>query len=563
MRLTVVFKDGSRKEFKNIPSNFIVGREAPAYIVLPSPVVSRKHCTVEVSGDRVFITDTSSNGVFVGKDRLERGKRVEVPLNNPIIVGEFGLIFSPEINEKAETKNVKKEAKSQPEIKKNKVEIQSPFRKERTEKKLTVEQLDALSGIRDKIHKRLLEMLDLRWVDFTSKADEELKSLVSKKLDLILDQMKGEIPIWVDRKTLKKEMLDEVVGLGPLEDFLRDDDVSEIMVIHKDLIYVEKKGKIVETDKRFSSDAALMAIIERIVAPIGKRIDESQPLVDARLKDGSRVNAIIPPLALKGPCLTIRKFGKKNLTIDDLVRFGTLNRPMATFLEICVKGRKNIIISGGTGSGKTTLLNVLSSFIPGDERIVTIEDAAELRLPQKHVVSLESKPPNVEGKGEITIRDLVKNALRMRPDRIIVGECRGGEALDMLQAMNTGHAGSMTTGHANSPDDILRRLETMVLMSGMELPIRAIRDQIASAIDIIVQQQRLSDGTRKITSITEVLGVDDDYNIVTEEIFRFEQAGIDSEGRVIGKHMATGYLPSFLAEFKARGIPVPEDLFRV
>lgn len=557
MKLTVVFKDGSKKEFENLPQRFVIGREPPAEVVLPSPVVSRKHCTVEFNNGKVFITDTSSNGVFIGQDRLVKGQRTEIPLNNPVIIGEFGLVFKPKEQPKAEPK-------AEPEIKKQRVEVKARQPKgQKKSKKLTPEQLDALSGIRDKIHKRLLELLDLRWVDFTSKPDEELKNLVNKKLDLILDQMRGDIPAWVDLTSLKKEMLDEVVGLGPLEDFLRDDDVSEIMVIHKDLIYVEKKGKIIETDKRFSSDAALMAIIERIVAPIGKRIDESQPLVDARLKDGSRVNAIIPPLALKGPCLTIRKFGKKNLTIEDLIGFGTLNKPMAVFLELCVKGRKNIIISGGTGSGKTTLLNVLSSFIPENERIVTIEDAAELRLPQKHVVSLESKPPNVEGKGEITIRDLVKNALRMRPDRIIVGECRGGEALDMLQAMNTGHAGSMTTGHANSPDDILRRLETMVLMSGMELPIRAIRDQIASAIDIIVQQQRLSDGSRKITSITEVLGVDDDYNIVTEEVFRFEQVGIDRDGKVLGKHTATGYLPSFLADFKARGIPVPEDLFRV
>ena len=557
MRLTVVYKDGSKKDFQNLKQRFVIGREAPADIILPSPVVSRRHCTVEIENGRVFITDTSSNGVFLGKERLKKGVKTEIPLGTPIIVGEYRLDFSPD-----SPSVVTPPQKKEPEIKKQRVEV-SVKRDEKKEKKLSKEQLDALSGIRDKIHKRLLEMLDLRWVDFTSKPDEELKNLVNRKLDIILDQMSGDIPAWVDRKTLKKEMLDEVVGLGPLEDFLRDDEVSEIMVIHKDLIYVEKKGKIVETDKRFSSNAALMAIIERIVAPIGKRIDESQPLVDARLKDGSRVNAIIPPLALKGPCLTIRKFGKKNLTVEDLISFGTLNKQMAIFLELCVKGRKNIIISGGTGSGKTTLLNVLSSFIPKDERIITIEDAAELRLPQKHVVSLESKPPNVEGKGEITIRDLVKNALRMRPDRIIVGECRGGEALDMLQAMNTGHAGSMTTGHANSPDDILRRLETMVLMSGMELPIKAIRDQIASAIDIIVQQQRLTDGSRKITSITEVLGIDDDYNIITEEIFRFEQVGIDSEGKVIGKHTATGYLPSFLAEFKARGIPVPEDLFRV
>jgi len=326
---------------------------------------------------------------------------------------------------------------------------------------------------------------------------------------------------------------------------------------------VEQKGKIVDSKKRFSSNPALMAIIERIVAPIGKRIDESSPLVDARLKDGSRVNAIIPPLALKGPCLTIRKFGTKRLDIDDMIGFGTLSKPMAKFLEVCVRGKKNIIISGGTGSGKTTLLNVIGAFIQPDDRIITIEDAAELRLPQRHVVTLESKPANVEGKGAITIRDLVKNALRMRPDRIIVGECRGGEALDMLQAMNTGHAGSMTTGHANSPEDILRRLETMVLMSGMDLPIRAIRDQIGSAIGIIVQQSRLSDGSRKVMNISEVLGLDDEYNILMEDVFTFEQKGVDAKGKVVGNHMATGYLPSFLPDFKARGIEVPEDLFKV
>ncbi|NOZ12566.1 MAG: Flp pilus assembly complex ATPase component [Acidobacteria bacterium] len=550
MKLTIVGKDGTRKELKSIPAEFVVGREAPAQVVLPSTIISRRHAVFQIQDGRVWVTDTSSNGVFIDKVRLEKNKQTPVQPGKPVIIGEYALVFEAD-------QGMKKQSAV--------IEADKPVVEKASESttEFSEEQLNALSGIRDQIHKRLLETLDLRWVDFTAKRDQELSDLVSKRLDMILSQMSAAIPKWVDRKALKKEMQDEVVGLGPLEDFLRDEDVSEIMVISKDLIYVEKKGKLVESKKRFSSDPALMAIIERIVAPIGKRIDESSPLVDARLKDGSRVNAIIPPLALKGPCLTIRKFGTKRLGIDDMIGFGTLSPAMAKFLEVCVKGKKNIIISGGTGSGKTTLLNVIASFIQHDDRIITIEDAAELRLPQRHVVTLESKPANVEGKGAITIRDLVKNALRMRPDRIIVGECRGGEALDMLQAMNTGHAGSMTTGHANSPEDILRRLETMVLMSGMDLPIRAIRDQIGSAIDIIVQQSRLSDGSRKIMKISEVLGLDDEYNVLLEDVFTFEQKGVDAKGKVVGKHMATGYLPSFLADFKARGIEVPEDLFKV
>ncbi len=550
MKLTIVGKDGTRKEIKSIPAEFVVGREAPAQVILPSTIISRRHAVFQVQDGHVWVTDTSSNGVFIGKTRLEKNKQTPVPIGKQVIIGEYVLIFEPAgtVQKKSAVIEAAKPKKDD-----------APL----TTADFTEEQLDALSGIRDQIHKRLLETLDLRWVDFTAKRDQELNDLVSKRLDMILSQMSAAIPKWVDRKLLKKEMQDEVVGLGPLEDFLRDETISEIMVLSKDQIYVEKSGKLVESKKRFSSDAALMAIIERIVAPIGKRIDESSPLVDARLKDGSRVNAIIPPLALKGPCLTIRKFGTKRLGIEDMINFGTMSRAMAKFLEICVKGKKNIIISGGTGSGKTTLLNVIASFIQPDDRIITIEDAAELNLPQRHVVTLESKPANVEGKGAITIRDLVKNALRMRPDRIIVGECRGGEALDMLQAMNTGHAGSMTTGHANSPEDILRRLETMVLMSGMDLPIRAIRDQIGSAIDIIVQQSRLSDGSRKIVKISEVLGLDDEYNILLEDVFTFEQKGVDAKGKVVGKHMATGYLPSFLADFKARGIEVPEDLFKV
>jgi pilus assembly protein CpaF len=332
------------------------------------------------------------------------------------------------------------------------------------------------------------------------------------------------------------------------------------MVNHARQIYVERNGKLSLSGKTFSSSQAVLGVIERIVAPIGRRIDESSPLVDARLKDGSRVNAIVPPLALKGPCLTIRKFKRDALTVEDLIKCGTLTSQMAAFLRICVQARKNIVISGGTGSGKTTTLNVLSSFIPSGERIITIEDAAELNLRQDHWVQLETRPPNLEGKGVISIRDLVKNSLRMRPDRIVVGECRSGETLDMLQAMNTGHDGSLTTLHANTPRDALSRLETMVLMSGMDLPVKAIREQIASAIQIIVQQSRFSDGSRKISYITEVTGMESEI-VTLQDIFHFVQEGLTEEGRVLGNFVPSGFMPKFCDELQRRGVLVEQGIF--
>jgi pilus assembly protein CpaF len=346
-----------------------------------------------------------------------------------------------------------------------------------------------------------------------------------------------------------------------LEELLADETVTEIMVNRKDQIYVEQKGKLTLSEKKFISDEQVRGVIERIVAPLGRRIDESSPLVDARLKDGSRVNAVIPPLALKGPCITIRKFSKKPFKVHDLIRFGSMTNKMGEFLELAVANRQNIFISGGTGSGKTTLLNVMSGFIPEDERIVTVEDAAELQLPQEHVVSLESRPPNIEGKGAILIRDLVKNCLRMRPDRIVVGECRGGEALDMLQAMNTGHDGSLTTAHANSPRDALSRIETMVLMAGMDLPTRAIREQMASAVNLIVQQSRMTDGSRKITYITEITGMEGD-KITLQDIFLFKQTGYDKEKqKVIGEYVATGMVPKFIDKLRSRGLNVNLEMF--
>ena len=345
-----------------------------------------------------------------------------------------------------------------------------------------------------------------------------------------------------------------------LEELLADESVTEIMVNGPEKVYIERGGKLVLSDCQFSDDASVMAVIERIVAPLGRRIDESQPYVDARLADGSRVNAIIAPLALSGPTITIRKFAKKALTPEDFVRFGTWTPDAAKFMELCVRLRKNIIVAGGTGSGKTTLLNLLSGYIPENERIVTVEDAAELRLQQPHVVRLEARPPNIEGKGAVTIRDLVKNCLRMRPDRIIVGECRGGEALDMLQAMNTGHDGSLTTVHANSPRDVISRLETMVLMSGMELPSRAIREQIQSAVDIIIHESRMSDGSRKVTAITEVTGMEGNQ-IVMQDIFAFNQTGIDANGKIVGRMKPTGAIPTWIDQVKARGIEVDMKMF--
>jgi pilus assembly protein CpaF len=399
----------------------------------------------------------------------------------------------------------------------------------------------------------LLEALDLPSLRPEELKDKALTPRVLQLIDELLDEHARELPRGLDRPRLRKELADEVLGLGPLEDLLADPAVTEVMVVDRATIYVERRGKLELTGQRFSSEDALRAAIERIVTPLGRRIDESTPMVDARLKDGSRVNAIIPPLALRGPCLTIRKFSTRRLTVADLIEFGTLDARMARLLERAVMARRNILVSGGTGSGKTTLLNVLSSAIPGDERIVTIEDAAELRLDQPHVVSLETRPANMEGRGEYSIRDLVRNALRMRPDRIVVGECRGGEALDMLQAMNTGHDGSLTTTHANSPAEAVARLETLVLMGGVELPARAIREQIAASIHLVVQQQRFADGSRKITSIAEVVGIDDDGVVRLEPIFEFHRLPGGRE-QVHGEFRATGYMPSFIGELITMGL---------
>ena len=423
-------------------------------------------------------------------------------------------------------------------------------------------QVDQMQELRMAIHRRLVDEITVAEQQLISQgkeAQEQIKNLIASYVEREMANNTYSLSR-AERMVLVDDICDELLGLGPLEPLLKDASITEIMVNGPQDVFVERDGKLLLSDTHFYDETHLMNIIERILAPLGRRVDESSPLVDARLADGSRVNIIIPPLSLVGPVMTIRKFSQRALSVESLMGFGTMNEAMAVFLEGCVRARLNILVSGGTGSGKTTTLNVLSSFIPATERIVTIEDAAELHLQQRHVVTLESRPANIEGTGAVTIRDLVRNALRMRPDRIIVGEVRSGEALDMLQAMNTGHDGSLTTAHANSPRDVLSRLETMTLMAGMELPVRAVRTQISSAINLIIHQSRIQDGSRKITHITEVQGMEGD-TIILQDLFRYVQDYIDENGKSIGHFESTGLQPSFMEKFRINGVTLPRDIF--
>jgi pilus assembly protein CpaF len=589
----------SRTEILPVLGPISVGRHPHSTLRLDSDLVSRQHVIIDVGHGGVRVEDVSTNGTIAG-DILLRHEAREVPFGTAIVIGDFTVaFFAPQDTERppsiapvrmygasneASILQATGASRVLPPIKTGGASGSYPSpalgRAAGAQLGVAAKKTGALSAIpgaleraqrmprspsdetkrkdvevRRKIHKMLLEYLDLATIDAKKLDDPSMRPKVLTALTTIVAKLDTEIGPHIERKGLIGELADEALGLGPLERFLADPSISEIMVVDPNTIYIEQGGKLTLSPYHFTDDERVRAVIERIVTPLGRRIDESSPLVDARLKDGSRVNAIIRPIALRGSCITIRKFAKVPLTMDNLVKSGSITQQMALFLQRSVFAKRNIVISGGTGSGKTTLLNILSANIPEDERIVTIEDAAELQLKQPHVVSLETRPPNLEGRGEYTIRDLVKNALRMRPDRIVVGECRGGEALDMLQAMNTGHDGSLTTTHANSPREALSRLETLVLMSGLELPVRAIREQIASSIHVIVQQSRISDGTRKVTAIAEVTGIDrDSGDIETRPIFEYIRTGTGEDGKVKGDFRATGYLPTYLNDFIVMGL---------
>ncbi|HEX3771483.1 MAG TPA: ATPase, T2SS/T4P/T4SS family [Polyangiaceae bacterium] len=540
---------------------FVIGRHEACDIRLRDDLVSRQHAIVIAHERGLRVRDVSSNGTLAGGVVL-RGSELDVAHGTPIQIGAHCVFIRPMAPDRPTPDAPFEAPADRPTAEPPRT---APVEAAPTPEAPAAATADAAPSpladvaLRRDIHRRLLDFLDLAKLDAGKLDDPSTRPRVLAGLRKIMDGMQDRLPPGPDRDLLLGELADEALGLGPLERFLADPAVTEVMVVDANSIYVEMKGKLVRTAARFTDDERARAVIERIVTPLGRRIDESSPLVDARLKDGSRVNAIIRPLALRGSCITIRKFPASPLTMDDFLRLETLDARMARFLNRCVVAKKNIVISGGTGSGKTTLLNVLSGAIPPAERIVTIEDAAELRLNQPHVVSLEARPANMEGKGQYTIRDLVANALRMRPDRIVVGECRGGEALDMLQAMNTGHDGSLTTTHANSPAEAVARLETLCLMSGLDLPSRAIREQIGASIDIVVQQTRYGDGVRRVSAISEVVGLGDDGEILLRPLFEFVRESTDDAGRVVGSFQATGYLPSFLGQFIVMSLIKPGE----
>lgn len=557
MVLTTLF-NGARETRELTDGAWMIGRGASCRVRFDSPDVSERHAILTVRDGRAILEDLhSSNGTLVNGEPIDGA----VVLDGGMVVQVGSAMLR--VSEGEETEPESGEEVARP-LQQEEGDASSSSGQETASPVPVVDPLrDLRRNVQTQIQHELLKRMDMKKLTVQGVDREGLEDNAREKIRGIIDEVvaNGKLPQGIDPVRLEDDVFNEAMRLGPLEELLADDSVTEVMVNGPEKVYVERAGKLQLSDCQFSDDASVMAVIERIVAPLGRRIDESQPYVDARLADGSRVNAIISPLALSGPTITIRKFAKKALTPEDFIRFGTWTVDAAAFMSICVRLRKNIIVAGGTGSGKTTLLNLLSGYIPENERIVTVEDAAELRLQQPHVVRLEARPPNIEGKGAVTIRDLVKNCLRMRPDRIIVGECRGGEALDMLQAMNTGHDGSLTTVHANSPRDVISRLETMVLMSGMELPSRAIREQIQSAVDIIIHESRMSDGSRKVTAITEVTGMEGNQ-IVMQDIFAFVQTGVGPDGKIIGEMKPTGAIPTWLDQAKNRGIEVDMKMFQ-
>ena len=531
-------------------NTWLIGRESSCDIVLASSQISRRHAKLTCEGPQFFIEDCGSAlGTYIGNVKIN--DREKISIGHQVRIGTYELYLSAqEVTEDAGENNHT-----------SYTQVDAVLRSNMMQGKLLHEYKNAnllytddMMALKRRIHERVLTEMHL--VDMKINVNEMQKAESRKNLDRalnkVLRELWHELPRNIPAEVFKEALVDELINYGPISSLLRAPDIDEVMVNGPNMIFVEKRGKLYETGIRFFNERHLISIIQRIVEPLGRHVDEASPMVDARLPDGSRVNAIIPPLALDGASVTIRKFAAKKLTAEDLVNFGSMTQNMADFMAEAVKARQNIVISGGTGSGKTTLLNVLSQFIPLEERLVTIEDSAELKLSHRNLVRLESRPANIEGRGRIAIRDLLVNSLRMRPDRIIIGECRAGEALDMLQAMNTGHDGSLTTVHANSPRDALSRLENMVLMAGYELPVSAIREQVSSAIHLIIQQNRLVDGTRKITQISEVVGREG--NVITmQDIFVFQQEGLDSEGKVTGCYTATGNIPHFVEVLRQRG----------
>ncbi|WP_423934158.1 ATPase, T2SS/T4P/T4SS family [Comamonas sp. 23] len=536
------------QEFELGAETFTIGKSSDRSLHLTGWNVARDHAVVMLHDGDVFIEDRGSLfGTWVNNERVTRygpcrgGEEVVVGGHSIIVVLDDKLGGQRE------------EAHSPGQTAQPALEHQRPTRNEPRPE-------DPMLQWRRLLHRQLLEQLEARRIDTIKMKDDELRSNVRALIAEIIRDTPN-LPETIDRAELSQQLLDEAIGLGPLEVLLQDDSVTEVMVNRFDEIWIERRGRLERTDVSFTSDLAVNGAIERIVTPLGRRIDESSPMVDARLKDGSRVNAIIPPLAIRGPSITIRKFPKKRMGAEGMVQYQSISQAMVDFLQLAVENKLNIVVSGGTGTGKTTLLNMMSNFIPNDERILTVEDAAELSLNQTNLVSLEARPANVEGKGAVSIRDLVKNSLRMRPDRIVVGECRSGEALDMLQAMNTGHDGSLTTLHANSPRDAAARMEVLVTMAGMNIPVTAIREQIASAIHLMVQLTRFPCGSRKITQITEVLNCTDGV-IQMQDIFVFRKTGLDAEFRTQGRFEATGVIPDFVAKLVEHGVPVNmEELF--